>query len=78
MSATAMRQLFTSLEQAAAGMAPGPGQHRTAGRPRCAESLAWQLSGSLTEVGKAAAAVRRLAGYLGRTSNTLLFGGSRP
>ena len=36
--------------------------------------LAWQLSGSLTEVGKAAAAVRRLADYLEQNPNALLFG----
>ena len=36
--------------------------------------LAWQLSGSLTEVGKAATSVRRLADYLRQNPNALLFG----
>lgn len=67
-----LQQLFTSLEQTAAGMT------RTLANIEQLTAhdadLAWQLSGSLTEVGKAAAAVRRLADYLEQNPNALLFG----
>ena len=67
-----LQQLFASLEQATAGMT------RTLANIEQLTAkdadLAWQLSGSLTEVGKAATSVRRLADYLQQNPNALLFG----
>ena len=67
-----LQQLFASLEQAVTGMT------RTLANIEQLTAkdadLAWQLSGSLTEVGKAATSVRRLADYLQQNPNALLFG----
>ena len=67
-----LQQLFASLEQAAAGMT-----RTLANIERLTAhdaDLTWQGSGSLTEVGKAATSVRRLADYLQQNPNALLFG----
>ena len=67
-----LQQLFASLEQATVGLT------RTLANIEQLTAkdadLAWQLSGSLTEVGKAATSVRRLADYLRQNPNALLFG----
>jgi paraquat-inducible protein B len=67
-----LQQLFASFEQATSGITKAAANIEQMTTKD--SDLTWQLSGSLAEVGKAAASIRRLSDYLQQYPNALLFG----